>query len=89
MGYWEEKRKYEELKEQTKVCTHCGKQGKMKASCQHISLWNGQCGTHLAFNFANKDLAIVTHNNLCEDCAHKCKKCGKHFCPKHITNHNC
>jgi len=26
---------------------------------------------------------------LCKDCAKKCKKCGKFFCPKHINNHGC
>lgn len=26
---------------------------------------------------------------LCSDCAEKCKYCGRHFCPKHIDNHDC
>ena len=24
---------------------------------------------------------------LCKECSKKCKRCGKHFCPKHIDKH--
>ncbi len=87
MGYWEEKRRYEELKEKKKVCTNCGKQGKMKASCQYKGFL-GQCGK-TETNLAGNMIAFQTHNNLCSNCAHKCKHCGKYFCPKHILNHKC
>ncbi|MFH1310783.1 MAG: hypothetical protein ABIH65_00050 [Nanoarchaeota archaeon] len=85
MGYWEEKKKYEEAKvsrPQTLQgalvnCTFCGK---------HLPMKNGsleffRCQN--TFHLFGKGMFI------CKDCATKCKKCGKYFCPKHINNHKC
>jgi len=94
MGYWDEKRKYEREKnkiniknsissgnwktrvmdEESKTCSNC-----KKKNVKIVSLCNG-------FHF---NTGFLAGYRLCKDCAKKCKKCGKSFCPKHIKKHKC
>lgn len=82
MGYWEEKEKYEKLKQEQNLsgkCDFCGKITKqLKAVCSkgHIKSIQSFCG-------------IPEDYGLCSDCAKKCKKCNKYFCPKCIKKHRC
>ena len=36
-----------------------------------------------------QSLHWVQGDRLCPECARKCAKCGKIYCPKHINNHKC
>jgi len=64
----------------TETCVNCGKFiDKPTAVCSR-----------------NKGMGGITHHCrtkgqsvLCEDCAKKCKICGKYFCPEHLENHKC
>lgn len=82
MGYWDEKRDYEEVKSIENCCTFCGKRTKIVASCQHTSFL-GSCGKYYDFD----EFTLV--NKLCKTCARRCKDCKKYFCPKHIEKHKC
>jgi len=78
MGYWEEKREYEEERNKISKCSFCGKFGDIKAVCNGFHIFDG--------------VMLNTHEQvfpLCSDCAKKCKKCRKYFCKKHIKNHRC
>lgn len=93
MGYWEEKKKYEELKNESiknanmlpraplgliANCTWCGSSLKFDKENNRYK-WTNCQGLHLTWK----------GKILCEECAKKCKKCGQYFCPKHINNHKC
>lgn len=89
MGYWEEKRKYEELKNSKNVkfkkfndilgigtCVNCGKIGTLM----------GRCG---GWHFLKPLAPIALIWGVCKDCGFRCKKCKKVFCPKHKKSHSC
>lgn len=89
MGYWEEKRKYEDLKHTIQECTFCGKQGKMLASCQYSSFMGlNPCGKRRS-QIVKEGIEFEIINQLCRECAKKCKKCSKFYCPDHIKKHKC
>jgi len=75
MGYYKEKREYEEEKEGKEICNDCGGIGSIQAKC---------CGNTKSF-FGK----IECENVMCKDCAIKCKSCKKYFCRGHINNHDC
>lgn len=63
-------------------CSYCGKgldKNEVKAKCSSLM------GLHSNQTFIHEFIGQI----LCKDCAKKCKKCGKYFCPKHINKHYC
>ena len=83
MGYWEEKREYEEQKLLHTGCvilncTWCGAPLKLDKKNNRYKWINCQ-----KFHILTKGTI------LCEKCAKKCKKCKRYFCPNHINNHRC
>jgi len=46
----------------------------------------GYCGKLENYSKCQK---LFCDKILCKDCAKKCKKCGRFFCPKHINSHGC
>jgi hypothetical protein len=105
MGYWEEKNRYEKIKANNYAqiialnknnitnlpsfggwnwpkifnCTLCGKQFKLDKKENKYKWVNCQGN----FHWAGKGLFI------CEQCAKKCKKCKRYYCPKHTKKHKC
>jgi len=89
MGYWEEKKRYEESKIQKIIqfplvgyagyCINCGKTGSLMGKCgtRHLS--------KLVFTF----LTFKPVSGVCEECGFRCKKCRKVFCPQHKNSHQC
>jgi len=93
MGYYEEKKKYEISKQSVKKplpaiqftkCGYCGKNLNCKDGIYESIKCQGKHGWFSIIPF--KKLA---KNFICQDCAKKCSKCGKYFCPEHINNHKC
>lgn len=68
-----------------KECKYCGKKVKIVASCQFVGFLGSKC---VPWNFSLKAVKREP-TSLCEECAKKCEKCGKYYCPKHIGNHKC
>ena len=90
MGYWNEKKKYEEEKNQANLSIPKGFVAIVNC------LW---CGNLLNFDKKNNRYKWIVCQGklhwfnkgliLCDSCAKKCKKCNRFFCPKHIEKHRC
>ncbi|PIN93611.1 hypothetical protein COU54_02395 [Candidatus Pacearchaeota archaeon CG10_big_fil_rev_8_21_14_0_10_31_24] len=79
MGYWEEKKKYEEQESEKEEkyflrCTWCGKMIELSESvrCQ---------GKHPIFSRKGRV--------ICKICVKKCKHCERYFCLNHLKDHRC
>ncbi|MDO8741388.1 MAG: hypothetical protein Q7J54_07525 [Candidatus Woesearchaeota archaeon] len=55
----------------------------------------GNCGKFMKESFAicaedqRKLMYDWQRTFLCKDCAKKCNKCGKYYCPTHLKKHKC
>ena len=61
-------------------CAYCGKvlsKGEVVAKCSSA-----------VSHFLTRDLFSIG-DPLCKDCAKKCPKCNKFYCPKHLETHTC
>ncbi len=63
------------------TCVNCGKFiNKPIAVCSRKSHW---------FTGQSHRERTPHQSVLCKDCAKKCQKCGKYYCPKHLKKHEC
>ena len=82
-----------------KICVGCGRfVDKVFAVCSQPDAALGPA-ERILFPMAGKHMGYAHKysqesfgydiNILCEECAKKCKKCGKYFCPEHLKKHKC
>lgn len=68
---------------ESRICRHCG---------QRFETGGGLCNSiHWSLGFSEPQPEERNRKGVlvCSDCAKKCKKCGKIYCPNHIKNHSC
>lgn len=77
-----------EMSEKSKKCDYCGKNTEnIIANCQYEGFLGSTC--HPKISGYIQLVSVNTSTRLCKDCAKKCNKCGKYFCPTHLKKHKC